>query len=105
MRIQIDPLARPIDPRRYIPRGMEGMEIDLKSKDLDAELNKLVSFYESGAGYGSPEGELEHQRKFQLLMHRQNLRVKQFNSKLTLANIVLTVVNISIIVYQVFFKI
>jgi len=81
------------------------MEVDLKSKDLDSELNKLATFYESGAGYGSPEGELEHQRKFQLLMHRQNLKVKQFNSKLTFANIFLTSVNIGILIYQVFFKI
>jgi len=79
------------------------MDVNLKSKDLDSELDKLATFYESGAGYGSPEGELEHQRKFQLLIHRQNLKEKQFNSKLTLANIALTSVNIGIIVYQVFF--
>lgn len=81
------------------------MDIDLKAKDLDAELDKLTSFYESGSGYGSPEGELEHQRKFQLLMHRQNLQVKKFNSRLTAANIILTLANISILIYQVFFKI
>ena len=36
------------------------MDIYLKAKDLDAELDKLTCFYESGSGYGSPEGELEH---------------------------------------------
>jgi hypothetical protein len=81
------------------------MDVNLNSKDLDAELDKLATFYESGAGYGTPEGELEHQRKFQLLMHRQNLRVKSFNSKLTFANILLILANVSILVYQVFFKI
>jgi len=81
------------------------VDVNLKAKDLDAELDKLASFYESGAGYGSPEGELEHQRKFQLLMHRQNIRVKRFNSWLTFANIVLTLANVSILIYQVFFRI
>lgn len=80
------------------------MDVDLKAGDLDAELDKLASFYESGSGYGSPEGEIEHQRKFQLLMHRQNLRVKRFNSKVTAFNVVLTAVNIGILIYQVFFK-
>ena len=80
------------------------MDVDLNSKDLDTELNKLATVYESGSGYGSPEGELEHQRKFQLLMHRQNLRLKSLNTKLTLANIILTLANVAIFTYQIFFK-
>lgn len=71
---------------------------------LDAELDEIVSLYESGGGFGAPEAEREHERKFQLLMHRQNLRVKKFNTKLTAANITLTALNVGILIYQVFIK-
>jgi hypothetical protein len=81
------------------------MDVNLNAKDLDAELNKLATLYESGGGYGSPEGELEHQRKFQLLMHRQNLQVKKFASRVTVFNVALTALNIGVLIYQVFFKV
>ena len=80
------------------------MKVNLRSKDIDAELDKLATLYETGGGYGAPEGELEHQRKFELLLHRQNLRVKRFNTWITVVNVTLTALNVGILVYQVFFK-
>lgn len=78
------------------------MDVNLKAKDLDAELDKHASVYSSGGGYGSPEGELDHQIKFQLLMHRQNLRINKLYIILTGVNIILTLANV---IYPIFFRI
>ncbi|TMP26126.1 hypothetical protein CWB99_19600 [Pseudoalteromonas rubra] len=81
------------------------MDIDLREKDIDAELDKLATFYESGGGYGDLDAEMEHQRKFRLLIHRKEHEVRRFNSRITVFNIALTLNNISLVVYQPFYKV
>ena len=51
-----------------------------KRKNIEKELEKFVSVYESGGGFGDPEAKAEHERKFQLLMHKQLTVVNNRNS-------------------------
>ncbi len=76
----------------------------VKRKKIEQELEELVSVYKDGGGFGDPDAKAEHERKFQLLMHKQILTVKKRNSQMALANVAIMVVNIGILIYQVFFK-
>ncbi len=40
--------------------------------NIDKELDNLIPLNESGNGFGCPEAAAEHDRKIQLLMHRQS---------------------------------
>ncbi|MBT6046127.1 MAG: hypothetical protein HOG49_04820 [Candidatus Scalindua sp.] len=75
-----------------------------KRKNIEKELEKFVSVYESGGGFGDPEAKAEHERKFQLLMHKQLTVVNNRNSNITIINVLIAFVNIGILIYQVFFK-
>lgn len=75
-----------------------------KRKDIEQELEELVSVHENGGGFGDPDAKAEHERKFQLLMHKQIQVANKRNSQMALANVAIMVVNIGILIYQVFFK-
>lgn len=75
-----------------------------KPKTIEQELEELVSFHENGGGFGDPDAKSEHERKIQLLMHKQLQEVNKRNSNMAIANVVIAFVNIGILVYQVFFK-
>lgn len=72
--------------------------------NIDRELDRLVSFHENGGGFGDPDAKAEHDRKIQLLMHRQIQKVNKSNTYMAVANVVIAVVNIGILIYQVFFR-
>jgi|LGOV01.1.fsa_nt_gb hypothetical protein len=77
----------------------------LKEKiNINQELDRLVSIYEHGGGFGDPDAKAEHDRKIQLLMHHQIQKVNKSNTYMALANVVIAIVNIGILIYQVFFK-
>ncbi len=75
-----------------------------KQKNIEKELEKFVSIYENGGGFGDPEAKAEHERKFQLLMHKQLTAVNNRNSNITIINVLIAFVNIGVLIYQVFFK-
>ena len=75
-----------------------------KSKSIEKELEELASFYENGGGFGDPDAKEEHERKFQLLMHKQNQVISKRNSQMAIANVIIAIVNVGILIYQVFFK-
>ena len=75
-----------------------------KKKNINQELEKLASIYESGGGYGDPDAKAEHDRKFQLLMHQQNLEINKRNIFISMMCAVATIVNIAVFVYQVFWR-
>ena len=72
--------------------------------DIDKQLDELVSINESGGGFGCPEAAAEHGRKIQLLMHRQMQQVNKSNSYMSVANVVIAIINVGILIYQVFYK-
>ena len=75
-----------------------------KSNTIEQELEELVSFHENGGGFGDPDAKYEHERKIQLLMHKQLQAVNKRNSNMAIANVLIAIVNVGILVYQVFFK-
>jgi hypothetical protein len=80
------------------------MFLTKKKKLLQKELEDLVHFGENGVGFGAPEAEKSHERKIELLKHKQLLEVEKSNSRLTLINTIVAVLNIGVLIYQVFFK-
>lgn len=75
-----------------------------KKKDIEQELDHLVSIYENGGGFGDPDAKAEHERKIQLLMHKQIQSVSKRNNQITIANIVIAALNVGVLIYQVLFK-
>ncbi len=74
-----------------------------KSKSFEQELEELVSIHENGGGFGDPDAKAEHERKIQLLMHKQLQAVNKRNSNMVIANVIIAIINVGILIYQVFF--
>lgn len=75
-----------------------------KKKNIEQELDHLVSIYENGGGFGDPDAKAEHEGKIQLLMHKQIQSVSKRNNQITIANIVIAALNVGVLIYQVLFK-
>ena len=73
-------------------------------KNIEKELEELVSIHENGGGFGDPDAKAEHERKIQLLMHKQIQAVSERNSMMAIANTIIAIVNVGILIYQVFYK-
>jgi len=74
-----------------------------KSGAIEKELEELVSIYENGGGFGDPDAKAEHERKMDLLKHIQIQTVNKNNNRIAIFNIVIAIVNVSILIYQVFY--
>ena len=74
-----------------------------KSNAIQKELEKLVSVHENGGGFGDPDAKAEHERKIDLLKHQQIQEVSKSNNRIALFNIIIAILNVSILVYQVFY--
>jgi hypothetical protein len=73
-------------------------------EDSDKELNEIIYASNNGVGYGGGhDQEIEINRRVQVLMHRQNLEVKRKDTYIAAFNVFLAVVNISLVIYQLFF--
>ena len=75
-----------------------------KEKNIEHELEKLTTIHENGGGFGDPDAKAEHERKIQLLMYKQLQAVNKKNSNIALGNVVIAILNIGVLIYQVFFK-
>ena len=74
-----------------------------QSRRIEKELEELVSIHEDGGGFGDPDAKAEHKRKIELLKHKQIQEVSKSNNRIALFNIVIAVINVAILVYQVFY--
>ena len=74
-----------------------------KPNAIQKELEELVSVYENGGGFGDPDAKAEHERKIDLLKHQQIQEVSKSINRIALFNIVIAILNVSILVYQVFY--
>ena len=74
-----------------------------KSKEIENELEELVSFHESGGGFGDPDAKAEHERKIDFLKHKQIQEVSKSNNRIASFNIVIAVINVAILIYQIFY--
>ena len=73
-------------------------------KTIDQEIDEIVYASDNGAGYGGGnEQERELNKRIQVLMHRQNLTIKQKDTYIAGFNLILAFANIALLVYQVFF--
>ncbi len=54
-----------------------------KRKNIEQEIEELVSIHENGGGFGAPDAKTEHERKIQFLMHKQIQAVNKRNSHMT----------------------
>jgi hypothetical protein len=75
-----------------------------KNKTIEQELEELISFVDNGGGFGGPDAEAQHERKIQLLMHKQLQAVNKRNSNIALANLGIAFLNIGVLIFQIFFK-
>jgi len=75
-----------------------------KEKSIERELEELVAIYENGGGFGDPDAKAEHERKIQLLMHKQIQAVNKRNNNIAITNVVIAIVNIGVLIFQLFFK-
>ena len=75
-----------------------------KKIDINQELEKLASVYEAGGGFGDPDAKAEHDKKFQLLMHQQNLEINKKNFITSIIVAIAHIINVGVFVYQVFWR-
>lgn len=75
----------------------------IKSNKIEQELENLINSTE-GDGFGDPDAEKQHQRKIDLLKHKQILDVKKQNQNMTVLNVIIALLNLGIFIYQVFYK-
>ena len=73
-------------------------------KEIEKKLDDLVTIHENGGGFGDSDAKEEHERKIQLLKHKQLLLISQKNNTIAVLNIIGVFLNIGILIYQVFFK-
>ena len=73
------------------------------SQKIESELAELVSIHENGGGFGDPDAKAEHERKIDLLKHKQIQEVSKSNNRIAAFNIVIAIVNVAIFIYQVFY--
>ncbi len=67
---------------------------------IEEELQELTKV---GTGYGDPEARLQDERKFQLLMHKQIEKHEKTNTVISYINLIFALINIVLLVYQIFF--
>ncbi len=72
-------------------------------KSIDEQLEELISFHDNGGGFGDEDAKSEHERKIQLLMHKQLHAVSKKNNYIAIFNILIAIINVGILVYQVFY--
>ena len=75
-----------------------------KKKSINDELQRMAKVYECGGGFGDPEAKEEHDRKFQLLMHQQNLEISNKNFIISIICAVTTIINVAVFIFQVFLR-
>jgi hypothetical protein len=76
----------------------------MSKKSIDNELEKLILVGENGNGFGDPDAEKAHNRKIQLLMHKQILNIKKKNNFITILSLFVDILSTGILVYQEFIK-
>ena len=74
-----------------------------KTNAIEKELDNLVSFHENGGGFGDPDAKAEHERKIDLFKHKQIQEVSKSNNRIAVFNIIIAIVNVVILIYQVFY--
>ncbi|MDR7121975.1 hypothetical protein [Rheinheimera soli] len=75
-----------------------------KTKRIEAELDELINIHDQGCGFGDPDALKEHERKIDLLKHKQIQEVSKSNNRIAVFNIVIALVNAGILIYQVFYS-
>jgi hypothetical protein len=73
------------------------------SSAIEKELEQLTSIHENGGGFGDPDAKEEHDRKIELLKHKQIQEVSKNNNRMAVFNIVIALINVAILVFQVFY--
>lgn len=73
----------------------------MSNKEIEKQLNDLTR---DDIGYGDPEARLQDERKFQLLMHKQIEKHERNNTIISFVNLVFALINISLLVFQLFFN-
>jgi hypothetical protein len=74
-----------------------------ETDELSKELEQLVNLEGNGGGFGDPSAEKQHERKIDLLKHKQLLAVEKSNSRMEKINVIIAILNIGVLIYQVFF--
>lgn len=72
------------------------------SKQIEKDLHKLISIHDNGGGFGDPDAKEDHQRKIDLLKHQQILKVSKSNNRIAICNVIIAIINIIILLYQLF---
>ena len=72
--------------------------------NIEKELKQMASVYEAGAGFGDPDAKEEHDKKFQLLMHKQNIQISNKNFIVSIICAIATIINVAVFIFQVFWK-
>lgn len=75
-----------------------------KSSKIEKELAGLISLYENGGGFGDPDAKAENDRKIEFLKHKQIQAVNRRNNHIAIFNVVIAIINIGILIYQVFYR-
>jgi hypothetical protein len=73
----------------------------MKKKKIDKKFDELFG---DGVGYGDPDAKWQAERKFQLLMHKQMEKHERTNTIISYVNLIFALINILLIIYQVFFR-
>ncbi len=76
-----------------------------KYKSIEQKLEKLILVGEDGSGFGDPDAEKAHDRKIQLLMHKQIQEINKKNNLVSIISVIVAIVSVSILIYQEFIKI
>ncbi|WP_299948577.1 hypothetical protein [uncultured Microbulbifer sp.] len=74
------------------------------SRKTESELEELVSIHEKGGGFGDPDAIAEHGRKIDFLKHKQIQEIRKSNNRMAVFNIVIAIINVAILIFQVFYK-
>ena len=72
------------------------------NKSIDQELEELTTIYQRGGGIGEPGLEQEIGRRIDFLKHRQAHDLNKKSIRIAAFNIILTLINIAILIYQLF---
>lgn len=79
-------------PLAFNLKVMNKKEIEKQLKDLSRD----------DIGYGDPEARLQDERKFQLFMHQQIEKRERNNTIISFVNLIFALINISLLVFQLF---
>lgn len=75
-----------------------------KDKSIDEKFDQLSTIYQRGGGIGEPGLEQEIERRIDVLKHKHINSASQVNNRIALLNLMLTAINITILIYQIFFR-